>query len=128
MAKALYPGIEFFEEDICDIQFEDNSFNIAMVAGVLEHIPEQERAFDEFCRIANNYVICHRMKFVEGSEYFTKGSQYKVDVIRYYYNREQFIERMQKRGFELIGFIQIYPHTKMCQTMLFERQNVNISI
>ena len=121
LANELYPNVEFYEEDITDIKFEDKSFNISMVAGVLEHIPEQERAFDEFCRIANDYVICHRMKFVKGDEYFTKGSQYNVPVVRYYYNREQFLKRMKDRGFDLCAFIQIYPHTAECQSMLFKR-------
>lgn len=121
MAKELYPNVEFFEEDITDIGFEDRSFNIVMVAGVLEHIPEQEKAFDELCRISNDYVIAHRMKFVENNEHFTKGSQYKVDVVRYYYNRDKFLERMANRGFELVAYTQIYPHTHLAQSMLFKR-------
>lgn len=123
MARELYPHVEFFEEDITNIGFEDRSFNIAMVAGVLEHVPEQEKAFDEFCRIANDYVICHRMKFVEGEEYFTKGSQYSVDVVRFYYNRDLFLKRMLDRGFELVAYTQIYPHTTLAQSLLFKRIN-----
>jgi hypothetical protein len=122
LARKLYPTVEFYEEDVTKLSFEDRSFNIAMVAGVLEHIPEQEKAFDEFCRIANDFVICHRMKFIEGNEYFTKGSQYKVDVVRYYYNREKFIQRLNDRGFEMVASIQIYPHTANCESFLFQRQ------
>jgi ubiquinone/menaquinone biosynthesis C-methylase UbiE len=125
VAKQLYPDTEFYVEDLTDLGFEDRCFNVAMVAGVLEHITDQEKAFDEFCRIANDYVICHRMKFITGQEYFTKGSQYKVHkvpVVRYYYNREKFIQRLADRGFEMVASIQIYPHTKSCESFLFQRK------
>jgi len=123
MAKELYPNLDFFIEDLTKLSFQDCEFNIAMASGVLEHIPDQDQAFDELCRVANDFVLCHRMKFVEGEEYFTKGSQYGVDVIRYYYNRDKFLKRLSDRGFEMVASIQVYPHTNLCESFLFQRIN-----
>jgi ubiquinone/menaquinone biosynthesis C-methylase UbiE len=122
MAKKLYPKLDFFEQDLTALTFSDREFNIAMAAGVLEHIPDQTIAFDELCRVANDFVLCHRMKFVEGEEYFTKGSQYNVDVVRYYYNRDKFIQRLSDRGFDMVASIQIYPHTHLSESFLFQRK------
>ncbi|WP_445385603.1 class I SAM-dependent methyltransferase [Robiginitalea sp. IMCC44478] len=37
--------------DICDLPFEDNSFDVILCNHVLEHIPEQEKALSELYRV-----------------------------------------------------------------------------
>jgi len=121
LAKKYYPTTQFDIEDITKLTYSDKQFDVVMVSGVFEHVPDNELAFDETCRVAKKWLICHRIAFASGDEYITKGSQYSEPIIRHYFNRDRFIERITSRGFILDSYINIYPDNNNIQSFLFKR-------
>lgn len=121
IAKEHYPDIPFTVEDITQLTFTDKQFDVVMVSGVLEHVPEQNKAFDEMCRVTKDWLICHRVGLTTQEEHFTKGSQYKTPVVRYYFNKEKFVKRIVDRGFVFKSYINVYPNNENIQSFLFKR-------
>lgn len=121
VAKSYYKNTPFSVQDITDMKFEDRQFDAVMVSGVFEHVPEQEKAFNETARITKDWIICHRIGLTHKEEHFTKGSQYDTPVVKYYFNRDKFIDRFTNRGFALKAFINVYPNNDNIQSYLFRR-------
>ena len=61
------------------------------MSGVIEHVPDFKSAINELSRVSNKYIILHRIMLTDNDTFCTKGTQYFVDVIRYTYNKEQFL-------------------------------------
>ena len=125
IAKTKNPDVNFKVEDATKLSYKDDEFDIVMVSGVYEHVPEQKKAFNETCRIVKTWLICHRITLTSGGgtddEYVTKGFQYQTEIIRYYYNRKAFIKRIEDRGFKLDSYIKIYPNNENIESFLFKK-------
>jgi SAM-dependent methyltransferase len=121
LARQYYTDTDFRVEDVTNLGYSDKQFDAVMVSGVLEHVPDQTKAFDETCRVAKDWLLCHRIGLTSLEEHFTKGSQYETPVVRYYFDREKFIKRVTDRGFVLKAYIDVYPDNKSIQSFLFRR-------
>ncbi len=55
-------NIEFYKQSVLDIDFEDNSFDLVISAGVIHHTPDPYRGFQELCRVLKDG--CPLMLFV----------------------------------------------------------------
>ena len=51
LGKWLYPDLEIIQGDIQEIDFPDNSFDVAVATAVMEHVPEPERVMREVKRL-----------------------------------------------------------------------------
>lgn len=45
------------QANICDVSFDDNSFDVVTLLEVLEHIPDVKKAIQNAIRIAKNYIV-----------------------------------------------------------------------
>lgn len=95
--------------DICDIQYPDNSFDAIYCSHVLEHVPDDQQAMREFCRIlkTNGWAILNvpitREKTFEDPSIVDPKERLKVfgqeDHVRCY-GRDYF-ERLRDSGFDV---------------------------
>jgi len=60
-AKKLNYEIKFVEGDIRNMPFKDGSFDVVISAGVIEHVPETEKAMSEISRVLKDegYLFIH---------------------------------------------------------------------
>jgi len=57
-ASKAFPGVRFFIDDINDIDFKDNSFDIVICNNVLVHLPPSlDNPINELLRVSSKYVI-----------------------------------------------------------------------
>lgn len=51
------PADKVAHVDVCDIQFEDKSFDLVFSANLLHHIPHLEKALFEMVRVSKRYIV-----------------------------------------------------------------------
>lgn len=57
VAKVNNPTVDYVQGDICDMPFEDNSFDLVICTEVLEHLPNPDKALKELIRISNSNLL-----------------------------------------------------------------------
>lgn len=102
LAKQYYPFPTFDYQDVTNLKYKDNQFDIIFLSGVIEHVPNFKSAINELCRVSNKYIILHRIMLTDDETFCTKGTQYFVEVIRYTYNKKQLLSLFKNNGFHLI--------------------------
>lgn len=98
--------------DICNINYPDNSFDIIYCSHVLEHVPDDQQAMKEFCRvlktdgwaILNVPITCQ--KTLENKSIVDPKERLKVfgqkDHVRRY--GPDYIDRLRNAGFTVQKF------------------------
>ena len=124
LARAHYPGVPFSIADLTALTKADRSFDVVLLAGVLEHIPEYRRAIDEAGRVAREYLIVHRSPMLSGPDHIrTIGTQYNIRTPRTFFSSERLGSEISDVGFDLIASIDVYP-SKRPVTRLFRRRRL----
>lgn len=52
MARKLNPNISFFNADVCNLKFENNSFDLVILSDIIEHMEHPEKLLKESQRIS----------------------------------------------------------------------------
>jgi SAM-dependent methyltransferase len=110
----IRPGAAQNVEDMTKLTLKDKRFDLVIANHVLEHIPDDARAFSEVHRILrNNGEFWAAVPVIEGwnSTYENSNIQSEKDRARHfgqhnhvrYYGRD-FIERFEKAGFAVTRF------------------------
>lgn len=99
-ARRYYRDLQFDVEDLTKLTYPSNSFDVVLLSGVLEHIPDFHDAISEACRVCSSYVLLHRCPLTSSREYeYTKGSQYNIATPRIYFPQDLFINEFRTHGF-----------------------------
>ncbi len=81
-----------------------------LLAGVLEHIPEYQKAITEAGRVARSYLIVHRSPMLSGPDHIrTIGTQYNIKTPRTFFSLARLESEIAQVGFEPIASIDVYP-------------------
>jgi SAM-dependent methyltransferase len=108
-ARAIYPAGSFSVQDLTELRERDSSFDVVLLAGVLEHIPDFRMAIAEACRVAGNYVIVHRCPVTNApSNRHTVGSQYNIETARTWFSRTPLLSMFAEHGFTMTAEIPTY--------------------
>lgn len=66
----------FYPQDVCELPFQDNSYDVVLSFAVLEHVKEPERAVNEICRVLkpggmtyNRIITADHRSFSEFKEF-----------------------------------------------------------
>lgn len=109
-ARTHHPGVTFSVEDLTALTKADDSFDVVLLAGVLEHIPEYGRAIEEAGRVARDYLIVHRSPMLSGPDHIrTIGTQYNIRTPRTFFSLERLGSEISDVGFDRIASIDVYP-------------------
>ena len=109
-ARAHEPGVPFSVEDLTALSKADDSFDVVLLAGVLEHIPDYPKALEESGRVAREYLIVHRCPTVDGPDHLrTIGTQYNVRTPRTFFSIPLLASEIAAVGFDRIATIDVYP-------------------
>ena len=109
-ARAHNPGVPFSVEDLTALTKPDRSFDVVLLAGVLEHIPEYQKAIAEAGRVARSYLIVHRSPMLSGPDHIrTIGTQYNIKTPRTFFSLARLESEIAQVGFEPIASIDVYP-------------------
>lgn len=57
IAKDTNPSVKYVQGDICEMPFEDNTFDLVICTEVLEHLPNPEKALSELKRVSNGNLL-----------------------------------------------------------------------
>ena len=109
-AKVHHPGYPFSVEDLTALTKADRSFDVVLLSGVLEHIPEYRTALSEAGRVASEYLIVHRCPTLSGPDHVrTIGTQYSVQTPRTFFSLERLESEIADVGFDHVATIDVYP-------------------
>ena len=108
-ARTIYPNLSFSVQDITALGQPDRSYDVVLASGVLEHVPEFEKAIAQVCRVADAYVIVHRCPITsEPTHRHTIGSQYNIETPRTWFAKRPFLALFKQAGFDLAKAIPVY--------------------
>jgi SAM-dependent methyltransferase len=111
-ARAHYPGLPFSVQDLTALTESDRSFDVVLLSGVLEHIPDYPRAIAEAGRVAGRYLIIHRCPTTTRPAHDRRiGTQYNIRTPRTYFSRSLLRSEIAAVGFELVKAVETYPST-----------------
>jgi len=119
LATEYYPGVDFQVGDVTNLSFDDQEFDVSFLSGVIEHVPEYEKALEEVCRVSGRYIILHRIWLDSGPTSCKQGTQYFVPVIRNQYNKEEFFRILEENSFMPTWTSDVYDGN--CRTYILER-------
>jgi SAM-dependent methyltransferase len=51
------PNIKYIESDVCDLAFDDNSFDCVICSHTLEHVPDIQKAISQLRRVCKDKLI-----------------------------------------------------------------------
>jgi SAM-dependent methyltransferase len=109
-ARAHHPGIAFSVQDLTALAEADRSFDVVLLAGVLEHIPDYPRAIEEAGRVARRYLIVHRCPMTARPAHDRRiGTQYNIRTPRTRFSLSLLRSEFEGEDFELIESIEVYP-------------------
>lgn len=94
-AKRLFPAIDFDTEDIYNLGYGDNSFDIVICTEVLEHLTEPARGLSELLRVAKKTIILS----VPNDPVFRIGNMMVLKNVTRFGNPIDHIQHWTKTGF-----------------------------
>lgn len=123
-ARKYYPDQRFSVQDATQLTFKDDSFDIVMLAGVIEHIPAFEKALQEAARVARQYVIIHRCPLISGeNNLYTIGAQYNIKTPRTYFSQIILEKIMTQNHYSLVEDFNVYPNKSDIRILLFRKHD-----
>lgn len=127
-ARSRYPKEQFRTEDATKLSFKEHQFGCVMLSGALEHIPNYLDAISEICRVAEEYVVLHRLLVIPGHEIrHMIGSQYSIVTPRIYYPRSFIQTNFRQYGFKVVADIPTYARSLMeTMRMVFRHSGPDI--
>jgi SAM-dependent methyltransferase len=109
-ARAHYPRVPFLVEDLTSLTLADKTFDVVLLSGVLEHIPDYPQAIREAARVARRYLIVHRCPTTSGAAHERMiGGQYNIRTPRTYFSPRLLESEFAAAAFEPIESIDVYP-------------------
>ena len=109
-ARAYYPDVPFSVQDLTALTHPDRSFDVVLLSGVLEHIPDYRRAIERSSRVADRYLIVHRCPTTSGPTHErTIGTQYNIRTPRTFFSLGLLKSEFSDTGFELVKSVEVYP-------------------
>lgn len=109
LSADLNPELAMSKQDITDIQFTDNNFDMIICSHVLMHVPEEEKAISELYRVqkkGGTTFLMTKIDFGRKETFEVPGVSSEEDRLRTYGDDEifrvhgtDFAERVRKAGF-----------------------------
>jgi SAM-dependent methyltransferase len=109
LSADLNPELAMSKQDITDIQFPDNSFDMIICSHVLMHVPEEEKAINELYRVlkkGGTTLLMTKIDFKRNTTYEVTGVYAAEDRLKTYGDDEifrvhgtDFADRVRKAGF-----------------------------
>ena len=59
-AKEYYPFIDFRTQDLTNMNYKDNEFDISLFSHGTSNMLKYNKVFEETCRVTKKYIILHR--------------------------------------------------------------------
>ena len=79
-ARRMDPDVQLVQSDFTALPYHDESFDIALVFDVLEHLPEPERGLEELHRILTPGGLLHALVPCEGQPATLHWAMWKLRV------------------------------------------------
>lgn len=123
LASKNYPGVNFSNIDIRNIDLPDKSYDLVFSNAVLEHVPEWQRGLDELCRIANKYLILSKMPAHDGPFRTEQREIYGgVPVFFNKFDRQEIIQLVLNAGFNFVYETKTHPSaSNIYRIFIFKR-------
>jgi len=108
MARAYYPGINFYVCDARALPFDDSSFHVVISGCCILHIREYTLAIKEAARVSSNYVIFHRTPTLARTEtaFYTKNA-YGVEMLEIHFNEKELYDIFYQNNLSVVKSIPI---------------------
>lgn len=128
-ARERYPAALFAVADASDLQYPDNSFDIAFNGVSLMHIIDYENAIREAARVAARHCIFHSVPVFDehhGTVFLQKYA-YGAPVVEVVFDRQELLAISERAGLRLIRTWPSIPydvsaitgHPSRSETFLF---------
>lgn len=95
IAKSVNPQTEYINGDICQIPFEDDSFDYVICTEVLEHLSEPKKALEELIRVSKGKLLIT----VPHEPWFCMGNMLALKNITRFGNPIDHINHWTKKSF-----------------------------
>lgn len=128
-ARQRYPAAQFAVADASDLQYPDNSFDIAFNGVSLMHIIDYENAIREAARVAARHCIFHSVPVFNEHHrtVFLQKYAYGAPVVEVVFDRQELLAISERAGLRLITAWQSIPydvsaitgHPSRSETFLF---------
>jgi len=96
IAKKINDNVKFFQGNIYNLPFEDNSFELIICTEVLEHLKDPERAIMELKRVSNKFCLIS----VPNEPFFRIGNILKLSYLKDLGNSPGHIQSWNSYSFE----------------------------
>lgn len=99
--NLMFPNVRFEVQNICKLPYEDESFDKILCVAVMEHVPEDERAFSELVRVLKDggILVLAVATPVTSQIFFIKTQEGSADGhVREGYTPEELFEILESKG------------------------------
>ena len=109
-ARNQHPDLNFEQQDLTQLSYSNDRFDVVMLSGVLEHVPSYTAAISEACRVASRYVLVHRCPMVLDDRHeINVLTQYGIQTQKIFFARQPFVDQFEANGYHLIHEVPTYP-------------------
>lgn len=103
LALSIWPEIDFEVQDVRELSFPDNSFDIVISGGTISYVYDYENVIARMSRIASQYICLHRTPIVpHGPRQFFIKDAYGVPCLESHFNEGELIEVFKANNLELM--------------------------
>lgn len=122
-ARARHPTVGWHAASLTALPFAADRFDVVMAAGVLEHVPDWERALAEVARVARRYVLLHRLRLSRDGRFHSQTIQmYGVPTTAHALPFHAVNALLAARDFVLVGSLDSYDDPRLGeQTAVYRR-------
>ncbi len=112
-AKELYPKSSFITANAEDIPLDDNSVDIVISSGVIQHSTKYSEQIASAVRVSGNYIIFHRLPICKKRPtHFNKKEIYSVDILEVRFNEQEIFDVFNTNNLLLAKSIEYYSNEK----------------